>query len=366
MHVCQLIDGFSNAGAQRLVAYFAGQARINGVKVTAVGLNEPKSRVICDELERQGARIEIFPAKKLSDLKRVGRLARFLRSEKFDVIQTHLSYANILGSAAGRIAGIPVVATLHTSNYKNQFYRPVVFRTEMAMLRFASAKVIAVAKAVADVYRPFLGGKEIAVIPNPVQPVPEISKQQRIEIRSQFLPGQEAPLLIAVGRLTAPKGYTDMLRAFEEVLAIHADARLIIAGAGEEYNRLKKLIEEPALAGKVFLLGERQDVPKLLCASDIFLSASYWEGMPVSVLEAMSAGLAVVATKVGGVPEILEGRGLLVPPHEPEIMAGQIISLLADPDQMKTLGIAAQEYAVEGHSPEKWFSELIGVFRSLT
>ncbi|MHC1785287.1 MAG: glycosyltransferase [Anaerolineaceae bacterium] len=365
MHICQIIDGLSNSGAQRLIVYFAQQAKLNNDRVTTIYLAERKSDVILDALKEQGVETMCSTAEKLYNPQRIFKLAKFLQTEKVDVVQSHLSYANILSPVVGRVAGIPVVSTLHTSNYKNQYYRPIIFRTEMAMLRFISSGIITVARAVSDVYQPFLGKKEPVVIPNPVKSIPDLSESKRIEIRDQFLPQPDGVLIIAVGRLTGPKGYLEMIEAFRLMHREYPDTRLIIAGRGNEKENLKKKIDEYDLTGKIILLGERSDVPALLAASDLFLSASYWEGMPISILEAMSAGLPVIATDVGGVPEILEGRGVMVPAMEPEAMANEMIAFIANPEEMKKLGNTGQQYVNKNHSLEKWYAQMTSYFNSI-
>jgi glycosyltransferase involved in cell wall biosynthesis len=276
-----------------------------------------------------------------------------------------LSYANILSAMAGKLAGIPVVSTLHTSNYKNQYYRPVIFKAEMAMLRWVSSSVIAVAKAVADVYRPFLGNKSSRVIPNPVNAIPPLAEIERLRIRSRYLPRPDAILIISVGRLTAPKGFLDLIEAFGAIHEDSPDARLIIAGRGEEKENLEKRIAEYGLGGKVTLLGERSDIPALLAASDLYVSASHWEGMPISILEAMSAGLPVIATRVGGVPEILEGIGVMTPPVQPQALAKEMSVLMNNPEKMRAMGHASRQYALECHSPESWYLRLRSHFTFL-
>ncbi len=365
MHICQVIDGLPNDGAQRLIVYFAQQARLKNDRMTTVFFSDDNSRIVLDALAEAGCETLFLPMRRLYNPIWGIDLAKYLRSMKVDIVQSHLSYANILSAMAGRLAGIPVAATLHTSNYKNQYYRPVIFRAEMAMLRYFSSSIIAVAKAVADVYRPFLGKKSPEVIPNPVTAIPRLAEAVRNKIRNQYLPRPDALLMIFVGRLTAPKGCRELIEAFQLTEKAFPDARLIIAGRGEEKDNLEKKIGEYGLAGKITLLGERSDVPALLAASDLFVSASYWEGMPVSVLEAMAAGLPVIATRVGGVPEILEGRGVMAPPREPEALAKEMAALMENPDRMRYLGLAGQQYVLNHHSPAKWYSHMISHFKSL-
>ncbi len=364
MHVCQMIDAFTHDGAQRVVVNFAHQAAVHGVKVSAIGLMETESDAIWNELKELDVNISLSITEKLYDPVRIWHLARELRAQKVDVIQSHLSYANILAAVVGRVAGIPVVSTLHTANYRNQYYRAVIFRTEMAMLRFVSQGVIAVAGAVREVYGDFIPRKKIRIFPNPVIPIPAITEAERSEIRGRYLTDPHDPLLISVGRLTVPKGYSDLIDAFSTIQRAKPQTRLIIAGSGKMKEELENKIRQCGLSESVFLLGERSDVPALLAAGDLYLSASHWEGMPLSILEAMSAGLPVIATAVGGVPEILEGNGILVAPRQPESLACAAIDLLDSPTKMSGLGRAGRAFVSQNHAPGKWFEELIGYFQT--
>ena len=118
--------------------------------------------------------------------------------------------------------------------------------------------------------------------------------------------------------------------------------------------------------GRVILLGVRNDVPRLLAAGDIFVSASHWEGLPVAVLEAMAVGLPVVATSVGDVPDVVvPGTGLIVPPHQPAALATTIRTLLDDPEQGRQLGMAGRAHVVRNYAIEAWADKLLKLYSEL-
>lgn len=120
-----------------------------------------------------------------------------------------------------------------------------------------------------------------------------------------------------------------MIAAFARLAAERPDSQLVLVGEGSLKSEVERLVRQGRLEGRVRLLGVRRDVPELLCAADGYVLSSAWEGMPVAVLEASAVGLPIVATRVGGVPEVVEDgtTGLLVPPGNPVALAEAMMRL---------------------------------------
>lgn len=111
------------------------------------------------------------------------------------------------------------------------------------------------------------------------------------------------------------------------------------------------------------MVGARDDIPRILPAADLFVSSSYLEGLPIAILEAMAAGLPVVATTVGDIPRVVvEGTGVVVPPHQPAQLASAINRLLDDPAQLRTMGLAARQHVAVHHSPAVWVDQLMKMY----
>jgi glycosyltransferase involved in cell wall biosynthesis len=191
-------------------------------------------------------------------------------------------------------------------------------------------------------HRMRLDRSALTVVHNGVPvPVREARNQrERSVLRSALGLPREGSLLVAVGNLYAVKDHATLLRA----LARLDDAHLAIAGRGEEEEPLRALARDLDLADRLHLLGLRDDVDRLLAAADVFVQPSRSEGLPLALLEAMAAGLPVVATRVGGLPEaVVPGEcGELVPAADPEALAVVLRSLLADPKRAAELGGAAR------------------------
>ncbi len=369
MYIAQLIDSLSLGGAQILIKTFAevilqGSEERHRLAVISLGFNTGSS--LPEELRAMGVAVYCLPTRRLLDWSQVVRLGRLIFQQRFDVIHTHLPRAHILGALWGRMSGTPVVSTLHSTGEEQRHYNPARYRLESLALRFGAQAVIAVGHAVADAHRQRLASRRILVVPNAVRPVPPLDDASRTNLRQALAGDAARPLLIAVGRLLPPKAYKDLLVAMTYLLREHPRAYLVIVGDGDLKTDLQVQIRALGLTESVALLGARADVPRLLAAADVFVSSSQREGLPLAVLEAMSAGLPVVATAVGDLPRLVTPtRGLLVPVHQPEALAEAITSLLSDSTRRLLLGQAGQDYVLREHAPQVWVERLLMIYQQV-
>ncbi len=181
-------------------------------------------------------------------------------------------------------------------------------------------------------------------------------------------PDPVAGRVLTVGRLSAQKRPDLALRAFALVREGRAGAELHIAGGGPWLERTEALARDLGVAHDVRFLGLRNDVPALLSRAACFVLSSDYEGCPLSVIEAMAAGVPVVATRVGGVPELIaHGRsGLLVEPGDPEAIAGAIAGLLDDPARARALGEEARRVACSRLSRDRMVADVRAVYEEIT
>jgi glycosyltransferase involved in cell wall biosynthesis len=170
--------------------------------------------------------------------------------------------------------------------------------------------------------------------------------------------------IVMVGRLAPPKRTDLLVQAFASIRRAHPGAELQIVGEGPDRAEIERQVRELGLGGGVHLIGERHDVPELLSRSACFVLASDYEGCPLAVIEAMAAGVPVVATGVGGVPELVEeGRsGFVVPPGAPEALAVAVEAVLADPARARRMGDAGREIARSRLSRERMVGELVRLY----
>ena len=210
-----------------------------------------------------------------------------------------------------------------------------------------AGRLIAVSTKVADAVQLYTGipKERITTIPNGVNPARVLSADDRGRLRRALgLPG-DRPVLVSVGRLTRQKGYPYLLNALASMRAEERPLALI-AGDGPDRTDLEARIKHLRLEEDVWLLGNRQDIPDILAAADLFVLASLWEGLPLALLEAMAAGLPCAVTGVGGNLELIEtGKsGILLPTANESALAGAIRCLLREPQERKRMGEAAREH----------------------
>jgi glycosyltransferase involved in cell wall biosynthesis len=269
------------------------------------------------------------------------RLARYIEDQRVEVLHSHMFGSNVWGTVVGRLAHVPVlVAHEHSWSFAGEPLRRLLDREVIA--RFSDA-FVAVSRAdrhaMIEVER--IPPERIRFIPNGIAPrAPTPGRDLRAELG--LGPG---PLLGAVGSLRPEKRYEVLVEAVVRLRERHSTLRLLIAGGGDERPRLEALIERLGLHEVVLLLGRRNDVPDILAALDVAVSASEREGSPLAIMEYMEAQLPIVATAVGGVPDLIEDgvHGLLVAPGDPMAMAGAIERLLSDPTYAQSLGTRARE-----------------------
>lgn len=290
----------------------------------------------------------------ISDARAFLRLWRLCKTVRPDVLHLHSSKAGFLGRVAGRLAGVPVVCfTPHCWSFQSVIGRQRRFYA--ALERFASRfcdMTIAVSRHEAReaLNLGVVREDRIVVIPNGVPPFPGGDLPERIAER---LAGK-GTLIASVGRLDEQKGYTYMIEAMAHVAAAHQDAQLVVAGDGPLADQLQTQAAQQDIDGAMRFLGEIDQVNGLLAHADLFVLSSLWEGLPYTILEAMAAGLAVVATDVGGCAElVVDGEtGTIVPPADPDKLAEALLALLEDSDLRARMGAAAKKRAAEHFSLE--------------
>jgi L-malate glycosyltransferase len=358
MRIAQIIDSLAVGGAERMQETFAFTATSRGILPTIILLSRRSGTHLPQRIASTGVRLVEITGKNLVDPARFFRLVSFLRSERFDVLHAHLTHAIILGSWGGMLTGTPVVSTLHSITTEEHKV------LEALSLILGSRRIIAVGNEVRRAHEPRLPGRRLDVVPNPVAAGVHLTDKERNALRRELAGNEHRPILISVGRIEVEKGMTDLLDAVSMLRTNHPDVLLLIAGKGTLEGELNRKIEILELQDNVNMLGIRDDIPRLLAASDIYVSSSHWEGMPISILEAMSAGLPVVATNVGDVPHIInDTNGVIVEPKQPGALAEAIQSLLNDPGTRTAMGASGRNYVAEHNSTDGWFDRLLKIYR---
>ena len=365
MKVLQIIDSLRVGGAQTLETVFAREMLRRGEQVKVISLNPPDIHSpIYRELQQLNVEVTSIPLRSLADLWRTRRIEAEIRASGADIVHTQLNYANIHGTLAAHWAGIPSVASLHNASVHLYSYKPYRTRLETRALSRYARRIIACGHTVARVQQPRFKNKTLDVIPNPVPDLPEISKVQRQNARREFLVDGKGLLLASVGRLIPEKGYADLIEAFAQAYPnLPHPARLLIVGKGPWQAELQAQIEKNGLTESILLIGERNDVPTLLAASDMYISSSHYEGQSLAVLEAMLSALPVIATDVGDNRQIIMAEcGLVLPSQQPEQLAQGILRLANDPKERKHLGQNASRCVQKNYAPAIWVERLLALY----
>ncbi len=291
---------------------------------------------------------EVNPTK---DLRTLWWLLMFLRRERPVIVHTHTSKAGVLGRLAARLTGTPVVVhTPHGHVYYGHFGRFVswlVLQSERLLARWTS-QMIALTESERDEHLSCGVGRadRFAVVPSGI----DLERFRRVAGGIGCRPeGFNCPLdavvVGSVGWLTPVKGHRFLVEAVARLKPSQPRLHTVIVASGGLRAELERLACDRGVKDSVLFLGERKDVPHCLAAMDIFVLPSLNEGMGRALIEAMAAGRPVIATRVGGVPAIVEDRrtGLLVPPGDAAALAAAIDELLRRPEWAKELGTAAQQ-----------------------
>ncbi len=321
---------------------------------------------LTDGAERAGIGIWLVPQRPGPDPLWVLQFARRLRREGVQVLHTHEFELNAYGGAAAALARLPSLATLHGSVWGLDLGR---HRRAYRLLQRAGQRLVAVSQDLARLVARRLGlsPNAIEVVPNgiPIPSVPEFDQrdESRLRARAELGIPVGGPLLLAVGNLYPVKDHANLLRAAARMPGAH----VAIAGRGEEEEPLRRLAAGLAISERLHLLGLREEIGEVLLAADVFVQPSRSEGLPLAVLEAMAAGLPVVATRVGGVPEAVEdGRtGYLVPAGDSAALADGLRKVVEAPDRGAALARAGRLRARQQFSVERMGARYAELYAAL-
>ncbi len=366
MRVAVVVDSLKVGGAQRLVSAFASSASAYGIQPVIITLNNAKASVISESIRKAGVEVITITASSLFNYRRLNQLTDFLENEKIDIVQTHLFYSNILGSIAAHRAGVPMIATLHSVIVREDWKGRLIQYIETYCLRKYATRILAVGDMVAEAHAGHYRNSKLDVIPNGIPKPQPIQSQERERLRHEITGNGSKSIIVTVGRFAHAKGYEDMIKAFNLLQQKDLKSTLLMIGTGGMFNSIKAQIEKFQLSQSVVLAGERNDVPQLLASSDVYASSSHREGLPLAVLEAMMAGLPIVATSVGDIPNVLtDETGVVVPPHQPEMLADALEDLLKNPEKRQAMGKAAQRRAMEEYSIDAWMKKHLALYRDV-
>ena len=359
MKVVHLLKVTGVAGAEQHLLRLLPALRERGVDARFVGLDVAGSDADRLYARLADAGVPVGHVRCTTDVNpRMARdVVRTLRGLRPDLLHTHLVHADVYGAVASRILRVPFVSTRHNDDR----YQLGPFRYVDRALASGASRLIAISDAV----RRFLVD---AGLPDRKFETIRYGLDEMPSLPSEVTPAEAgvpdgAPLVLAIGRLIEQKDHATLLRAFARVHQRVPAARLAILGDGPLLARTRALVGELGLAEVVVLPG-RLETRDWLLRADVFAHSSRWEGFGIVLLEAMLAGLPVVATRVSAVPEIVVdgGTGLLVEAGDAGAMADAVDGLLARPADARALGEAGLARAQREFSVERMTDSTVAVY----
>jgi len=312
---------------------------------------------------------EVAPFK---DLHALWQVYRLLHKGKYDLIHTHNSKGGFIGRLAAMLAGgIPVIHGVHGyAFHKNE---PWLRRTLFFLLEFFarnwSARVICISQPLVDLWvkQRLTSPEKIRKIYSGID-VQEFKQFDKRDVVRQELGLQPDAIAIGqVSKLWEGKGHIDIIAACPDIVKALPGAKVFFIGDGPIRNKLENIVLKKGLQDRIIFLGHRDDVAEVTSALDIAILASYYEGMGRVILEAMAVGLPVVATRVGGIVDLVvdQQTGLLVDPHSPEQLTENIIRLAQDPALRKRMGDAGRRRVDNKFSVDTMIAQIDSVYQEV-
>jgi glycosyltransferase involved in cell wall biosynthesis len=344
MRIVYVLTSLGMGGAERQVLALAERMERRGHAVALLILRPPLDEQWPTSLDAIHLNMRRTPFSVLGGLAR-GR--RFLRDFHPDLLHSHSFHGNFVARLL-KLA-VPAVAVLSTVHnvYEGGWHRMLTYRLTDPLSRSTTAVSAAAARRFIEVKA--VPERKCLVVANGIDTVEFAPDPDRRARMRREMGAGNAFLWLTAGRIVPAKDYPNLLRAFALLRAVRAEARLWVAGeaAGAEFDRAIGLALEMGLDDSIRWLGLRRDLPALLDAADGFALGSAWEGMPLVLGEAMAMQKPIAATDVGGVRELLDNSGAIVPSKSPEALAEAMLKLMrASAEDRESLGRAARERIV--------------------
>ena len=344
MKILQVIPYFCFGGAETMCENLTYALSAMGHEVTVVSLYRERTP-ISQRMEEAGVKILYLDKKLGLDLSMIPKLMKIMKQEKPDVVHTHLDVIKY-AVAAARLSGVKrCVHTVHNVAHEE---------AEGRLQRIVNTLYFKLGWSVPVALSPQVRRTIVSFYGLPEEAVPMIYNGADLGkcIPKEDYRLSEPACLLHIGRFNDQKNHAGLLEAFALILRRYPNCCLKLIGDGELREAVERQTESLGIRDRVLFLGNRSDVYPLLREADLFLLPSKFEGMPMTIIEAMGTGLPIVATAVGGVPDMLKNleSGLLVSP-EPEQVADAVCKLLDSEDLRKTLGsnafLASKQFGAE-------------------
>jgi glycosyltransferase involved in cell wall biosynthesis len=330
---------------------------------------KPLANAMLIAAQAQGLGVDVVPERFRFDPRVLARMAHFIRARAPDIVETHDFKSHFL---LNTLRSVGAVGALHWVAFHHGYTRMsarvrAYQQLDRVSLRHAEQVITLCRPFVEQLVARGVRRDRIEVISNAVAPRAPPTGATLSELRRSLdlAPGER--IIVSVGRLSREKGHADLIEALRLLLAEgrYRDCRLLLVGDGGERDTLRS--RASGLGDRIIFAGHQPDPWPYFWLADLFVLPSHTEGSPLVLFEAMAAALPIVATAVGGIPEVAEdGRtAILVPPMQVRRLADAIAGVLAHPQQSRAMGAAAQR-ALSAFSPESYAQRLLKLYAGLT
>lgn len=346
-NIVYLIDGLGMGGAERLLVPMLKTLDRSVFNPRVCVFQVRNGNPIADQLRTINVPVDLLPIPRLRDITAIPRLYAYLKKTRADLAHTQLEFADTLGNFTAKLLRLPTVTTLHTmtrseANIKSRLHEC----TELFALRNFCDVVISVSEEARQFYlqasktplektRVIYNGIDLSAYAD------LDARRERASICEEFNLPSNATLLTTVAVLREPKGIQFMIEALPIIAAERPDVYYLIVGDGVYRSELERAAAESAGRARIIFAGQRNDIPQILSASDLFILPTLTEALPTVLAEAMAAQTPIVASRVGGIPEMVTDgvNGSLIAPGSPGELARACVDLLSNPQRMKSMEI---------------------------
>ncbi len=370
--IVYIIDGLGMGGAERLMIPLLRNLDRNVFEPRVCVLQVRGGNPVAEDIRALGVAVDLLPVPYLRDLGAVPRIMKYLKQTEADLAHLQLELADTLGSLASRLCHLPSVSTLHTMPSQDMKLKSWAHQTmEFWSLRLFCDRVISVSEEARQYHLKISGSpeKQNITIYNGIDLTRFANLDgEREAFRRELGIPSHAEVLTTLAVLREPKGIQFMIRAMPDILAARPHAYYLIAGDGAYRQALEEEVDKAGVREHVIFAGMRSDVHRVLAASDVFVLPTLTEALPTVLAEAMACRLPIIASAVGGVPEMVTDgdNGLLLQPGDPRALADACIGLLSDPDRRMKLARRGEQvvhgkFNVEGQveNLKKLYMDLI-------
>jgi len=368
-----MIDSLGPGGAEQLMPSILKNLKQAGFNVRICALQIRAGNPIASELERLGLPVDLVPILNLRQPFNLFHILRYLRLHRPQLLHTQLEFADILGTVAAKILGIPSVSTVHTLDafpekksawgrmklrwfLLGKYCNCVIAVSEKTRLHYLQSGRLHQDKVIT-----LYNGVDISRFKNTdASQIAKTKQALRLPLNSK--------VIITVAVLREPKGIQFMIEALPAILEQFPDVHYLIVGDGEYGAALSDLATVLDIKKHITFAGHRTDIPDLLACCDIFVLPTLKDALPTVLIEALAAERPIVASDVGGVPEIIENgvNGLLVAPGDPSQLADACLQLLKDNELISQIVMAGNKTVRQRFNIDSQIEQLSGMYEELT